>query len=212
MDTQDNASNKISAIDRALAAAKARKAANKAQGGEDSPKEAGPTPDKAAAKAAREAERAQKAELRAAEAQKRAEDRAARKAAKAAASGAERPTAHMKKVERARSKCLPLGSEAERVYGDVTANLSAGQITALAQHLLVHVRATQTLRALKATQAPVGSVVRITGGDPRYIGAVGTVVHSQKLRTAVQIAGVRRPVYIYTGESEPAESKAAAVG
>ena len=118
----------------------------------------------------------------------------------------------MKKVDRARAKCPALNSEAEVMFGDITANFGAQQIDALAQHLLVHVRATRTMRACSSDQLPMGASVRITGGEPKYVGMTGTVVHSQKLRAKVAVEGISKPVYIYTGEAEVLnEAVAAAV-
>jgi len=137
--------------------------------------------------------------------------RAAKKAEREAAKTEKKP-AHMKKVERARAKLNKLSSEAEQIFSEVVSNFGVGAIEDIAEHLMVHARAYKTQRALTQKQLPLGATVKIVGGDRRYLGMVGKVVHSQKLRTAVQIAGVRRPVYIYTGESEPAESKSSAVG
>lgn len=239
METQTQKTNTMSAIDRALAAAKARKAA-RAASGEDAaepvtvakskpakePKAKAEKPNdeaKAAAKAQRDAERAQRASAKAekatAESAAKAEKKAAREAAKAerraakeAEKGSKKP-AHMKKVERARSKCPALNSAAEEYFGDVTANLSAQQLDALAQHLLVHNRAMQTIRALQSPQLPLGATVRITGGEAKYIGMTGQVVHSQKLRAKVAVPGFKKPVYIYTGEAEEVtEGSATAIG
>ena len=221
--------NTMSAIDRALAAAKARKAAREANGEATpaetvsvtkakAPKEPKVKAEKptdeaaAAAKAQREADRAERAAAKAAKlatesaakAEKRAERervKAERKSAKEAEKASKKP-AHMKKVERARSKCPALNTEAEMMFGDITANLSAQQIDALAQHLLVHHRAMQTIRALQSPQLPMGAMVRITGGEAKYVGMVGEVVHSQRLRAKVKVEGVKKPVYIYTGEAD----------
>ena len=226
-----NPQHKLSAIDRALAAAKARKAAA-ASATPDGPEASStPPPTKRSARTdesreesrqKRDAERAERLNAKAArlasEAEAKASKAAAREAAKAqrrAAKEAEKASkrpAHMKKVERARSKCPPLSSAAELVYGEATANLTAQQIDALAQHLLVHVRASRTTLATTSEQLPMGATVRITGGEAKYIGAVGTVVHSQRLRAKVAVEGQPRPVYIYTGEAVVVEESAAAVG
>ena len=234
MQTDNGNTKQLTAIERALAAAKARKAARAAGGEPEAPvvvKEAKAKTDPAFATAAkdkankelteqqreaarqqRDAERVErlnaKAEKMKAEAEAKAAKAAEREAAKAArkaekeAEKADKKPAHMKKVERARSKCPALNGAAETLYGEITANLSAQQVDALAQHLLVHVRETRTIRATQTSQLPMGATVRITGGEPKYIGMVGTVVHSQKLRAKVEVPGIAKPVYIYTGEAE----------
>ena len=239
---------KMSAIDRALAAAKARKAAKEAAGiTEDTNSEAKPvkapkpakkekpvkTPKaakepkakandeaKEAAKAeraaAREARKAEKLSAKAAEEAAKAEakaqraaERAAKKAEKEAAKSDKKP-AHMKKVERARAKLGSLNTEAEKIFSEVVSNFGVYEIELIAEHLMVHARAYKTQRALTQKQLPLGSTVRITGGDRRFIGMTGKVVHSQKLRAKVEVPGVAKPVYIYTGEAvEVAEQQLA---
>lgn len=220
----------LTAIERALAAAKARKAAKAAAHGEDSgtltpaappPKVARPKTEvkpvkekpsdetRAAAKAQRDAERAQR---RAAKTEREAADRAAKdarkaareekKAAKAAAKSSGKTPAHMKKVDRARSKCPSMLEPTTRLFDEAATNLSIGQIAALAQHLLVQARALQTQRAMSSPALPLGARVRVTDGEARYIGLEGEVVHSQKLRAKIKVEGRDKLVYIYTGEAE----------
>ena len=141
--------------------------------------------------------------LAAAKAAKAAE-REAKKAEKAAAKAASAgKPAHMKKVDRARSKLPPLSTPAEVTFNEVSTNLSIQQIEALAQHLLVQARAMRTHRAVSSPVIPKGTMVTITGGEPKYVGATGKVVHSQKLRLKVAVEGVKNPVYLYAGEAEP---------
>lgn len=226
MEMQTNTETKtMTAIERALAAAKARKAA-KGDASEDAappparaPKAKGEKPtdeSRAAARAEREVQRAARAAAKAAEAEAKAAAKAQREAdraaKKAAASTQGKAPAHMKKVERARAKCPPLGTEAERIFGEITANFSAGQIDAIAQHLLVHNRAAATVRACSVPPLTLGATVRITGGEAKFVGAIGTVVHSQKLRAKVSVPGVTKPVYIYNGQAEELPAAAAAVG
>ena len=222
---------KMSAIDRALAAAKARKAAKEAAGIVDeapapkakaaaktkaektpkAPKVKAADPDKeakaaerAAAREARKAERgAAKAAEEAAKEEARAAKRAAReaKAAEKLEAKADKKPAHMKKVERARAKLNKLSSEAELIFSEVVGNFGVTAIEDIAEHLMVHARAYKTQRALTQKQLPLGAMVKIVGGDRRYLGMTGTVVHSQKLRAKVEVEGVAKPVYLYTGEA-----------
>jgi hypothetical protein len=222
------AANNMSAIDRALAAAKARKAARDASGDATPPqplekvqkkerpaaakahKEAASDELREIEKARRDAERvvrlntkAEKARAAALEQETRKAARdaakAERRAVKESASTEKKPT-HMKKVDRARSKCPLLNSEVEKIFGEITANFSAQQIDALAQHLLVHNRATATLQAAESKPLPMGAIVTITGGETKFIGLQGKVIHTNKLRAKVDV-GFRKPVYIYTGQA-----------
>jgi flagellar biosynthesis GTPase FlhF len=234
--TTNSSDTKLSAIDRALAAAKARKAAAGTSAEASTPKVPASKPKaakepkaakvaadkptdeaRAANKAKLAAERAaRKAEKTAAEAAAKAERKALReakrseKAAAKAAAAAEKKPSHMKKVEKARAKCPALSEAATLTFNEVTANFSAEQIDAIAQHLLVHNRAMATLRATSLDPIPLGATVRITGGDRKFIGLTGKVVASQKLRAKVKVPGTEKLVYIYNGEAEVVATRAAA--
>lgn len=220
---------KLSAIEKALAAAKARKAAKEAAGlteetpapkakKEPKPKAEKPTkapkaakepkaktvdPAKEAAKAERLAAKAAKmAELEAQRAERKAA-REAKKAEREAARAAAKSTpgsAHMKKVEKARAKLLPLSSEAELLYTEIIGNFGGPMVAAIAEHLKLHVRMSATKRATEGAALPVGTTVRIIGGEAKYLNKVGTVVKSQKLRSFVKVDGVRKDVYVFTAD------------
>lgn len=222
--TVSNSENQMTAIERALAAAKARKAAKGE--GSDGQKGAQTHPaapaarksagnkeltdvQRAAAAAQRETERAARAAAKAAAVEAAAAAKAAAAAereAKKAAAAAEKSNktpAHMKKVERARSKCPPMADATSRIYDDAASSLSALQMEALAAHLVVQARAMRTAAAAATSPIALGTTVSITGGDPKFIGAVGKVVSSNKLRLKVAVDGVKSPVYIYVGEAAP---------
>lgn len=215
---------KLSAIDRALAAAKARKAAKEAAGvtpdlTEVVAKIKAPKPAKVAkvktpkeidpslaeARSARQAERAAaKAEKLAqleAERTARKAAREARKAEKAASKAVVVP-AHLKKVERAKAKLPQLNEEMQKEFNGIISNFGLYQLEALAMHLQLHTRTEKTVRATKGGPLPIGATVTIYGGDPRYIGKTGKVLTSQKLRATVAVEGAKKPVYIYTSEAK----------
>lgn len=216
---------KLSAIEKALAAAKARKAAKEAAGiTEETPapkskKELKPKTEKPtrSPKAAKEpkaktvdpAKEAVKAERLATEAAKitelkaqRSERKLAREAAKAnrAAASSAPGSAHMKKVEKVRTKLLPLSSEAELLYTEIIGNFGGPMVAAIAEHLKLHVRLSATQRATEGKALSVGTTVRIIGGEAKYLNRVGTVVKSQKLRSFVKVDGVRKDVYVFTAD------------
>lgn len=214
---------KMSAIDRALAAAKARKAAKEAAGlVEDAPApKAKKEPKPKAAKepkvkvakeldpakaAAREAKAAERATAKAEKLAQLEADRTARRAireAKAAERSAKAVVpAHMKKVERAKAKLPQLNEEMQKEFSAIVSNFGIHQLEALAMHLQLHTRTEKTVRAAKGGPLPVGATVTIFGGDPRYIGKTGKVVTSQKLRATVAVDGAKKPVYIYTSEAK----------
>ena len=207
METQtDNLNTKLSAIDKALAAAQARKAAKEGMSTEATPvqktkvKANISNEDKATAKAAAAAARAaRQAQLKA--------DREARKAAKAVDRGAGKP-AHMKKVERAASKLPTLNDQMQLTFNEVTTNFSAEQITALALHLQHFNRVKATERALSQKVEP-GTNVRIIGGDPKFIGMTGTVSLARRIRCFVEVPGFKKPVYLFTSDVEVMASVAA---
>lgn len=224
---------KLTAIERALAAAKARKAIKEAAGlleeniaprvhltssrtvkpakeprAPKEKKEKQTDPALAAAKAARadarEVRRGVKAmkeaEDRAAK-DSRAANRTAKRASKKEAAMTDKKPAHMKKVDRVRSKLNQLTSDAEQLFSEIVSSFGVTAIEDIAEHLMVHARAYKTVHALTQTQLRLGATVKITGGEKRYLGMTGQVVHSQKLRAKVHVEGVSKPVYIYTGEA-----------
>lgn len=216
---------KLSAIDRALAAAKARKAAKEAAGLEPevtaAPKaKKVPTPKAPKIKVekvvdpsvveARAAKAAARAEAKASKLAQFEADRAARKAAREAKAAVRAATktvvvpAHLKKVERAKAKLPQLNEEMQKEFNGIVSNFGLPQLEALAMHLQLHTRTEKTLRATKGGPLPLGATVTIIGGDPRYIDKRGTVVTSQKLRATVAVEGAKKPVYIYTSEAKVA--------
>lgn len=188
---------KMSAIEEALAKARARKAAKEAAGIlPEKPPPVAERPKKAAVEAKPKAERPADP------------DREAAKAEKAATKAAAAPrSAHMKKVENARSKLMALNSEAELTYNEITANYSGVMVNAIADHLKLYVRMSSTQRAQAGTAFPIGTKVTIMGGDPKHIGKVGIVTKSQKLRTFVDV-GERKEVYIFTTDAKAVEETA----
>lgn len=201
MDTvtnDSNLNNKLSAIDKALAAARARKAAKKpdAESTEASPKTPRGKVDpstKAADKAAKDADRAARQEKLKAE-------REERRAAKEADRANGKP-AHMKKIATAASKLPALNDAAQILFTDITSNLSREQVAAISLHLqhFNRVRATETALNQKLQ---VGQQVRILGGDPRFVGKTGTIAKAQRIRCYVDVPGARRSVYLFTSEVE----------
>lgn len=201
----------ISAIDRALAAAKARKFAKEGTANTaPMPRKAEKTMPKVDT-TEKAAEKKRKDEEKAARKAERDAAREVRKAVKAAEKGNKKP-AHMKKVERAFSKLPSLNEETQLIFNESTCNLSAQQLDALAQHIIHHNRAMATVSAMKGDMLRIGSTVRITGGDPKFVGMEGTVVKSRQLRAKIQVPGFDKLVYIFTGQAEMINSVTAATG
>jgi transcription antitermination factor NusG len=210
--TQDtNVNTKLSAIDKALAAAKARKEAK--DGATEIPKAKGSKPKaeriklddatKAAAKAAKDEARSARRELMK---QQREERRAAKALERA---NAKMP--HMKKIERAAASLPSMSDSMTLTFNEVTTNFSAEQITALALHLQHFNRVKATERALKQELA-VGQKVRIISGVQKYVGMTGTVEKAQRIRCFVSVPGSRKPVYLFTSDVELIEETAKATG
>ncbi len=204
-------SDNISAIDKAILAAQARKAAKsgdtnatpdvsatpKAPRTPKAPKEPSEPKrprltdeEKAARQAAKDAERATK----------KAEREAAR-AAKRAARVTDRKAPHMSKVEKAAAKLPVLSEQAQLAVNDITTNFSASVILAIAAHLSHFNRVRATERALGQTVA-TGDTVRIVSGDSRFIGQTGEVFKAQRIRCYVSLKGVKKPLYLFTSDVE----------
>lgn len=206
METQTNDLNtKLSAIDKALAQAKARKAAKEGApveaSSDKSTKTKGPkvkveAADKTAAKLAKDA-------VRTARKQQLAIEREARRAAKATERG-QAQTPHMKKIEKAAAALPVMSVIAQAFFGDITTNLSAEQVTSLALHLQHFNRVKATERAL-AQKIEAGQTVRLISGPTKYVGMTGTVAKAQRIRCFVEIPGFKKPVYLFTSDVELVE-------
>ena len=210
---------KLSAIDKALAAAKARKAAKDASASSEPAvamakpvkaelakgKKSPSTDDEAKAerKATREANKANKLSKLEAERADRRGARAAAKAEKLAALQAlndNKKPAHMKKVEKAGAKLPKLNDQAAVIFSDIISNFDAATIASISLHLQHHNRVAATERA-RNVRIEQGDLVRIIGGDPRFIGLTGIVDRSQRIRCYVEIEG-RKPIYLFTSDVE----------
>lgn len=209
-------SDNISAIDKAIQAAQARKAA-KAGATESSDASASEPKAPKAPKAPKEPKRprltdeekaSRTAQRDAERATKKAEREAAR-AAKKAAKDADKRTPHMSKVEKAAAKLPTLNEQAQVALNDITANFSASMVSAIAAHLNHFNRVKATERALGQTIS-TGDTVRIVSGDSRFVGQTGTVSKAQRIRCYVEVAGAKKPVYLFTSDVELVTSAATA--
>lgn len=199
----------VSAIDKAIAAAQARKAA-KSTSGENTTKSdtetTAATPkepkrpkiteeEKAARTAAREKERAERKSQRdAARAQKQAERLA------------NRQPAHMKKVQKAAEKLGSLGQSAQLLFNEATTNLTGAELAVLALHIQHFNRVSATTRAL-GQKIEKDMQVTIVGGDPRFIGKTGTVTKAQRIRCYVKVDGQEKAIYLFTSDVTPATAE-----
>lgn len=217
MDTTDNVVSSVSAIDKAIAAAKARKAAKAGTSSSLTPAAEKPakTKDKSAkveVATKKPSGRARISDEERARRVKQLEDeRVARKAAKlqakldkqAAAEANKRP-AHMTKVEKAAASLPGLGDLELSAFNEITTNFTASQITALAAHLEHFNRVEATKRAAD-TKLEAGMTVKIVSGLPKYVGRTATVVKAQRIRCYVQVEGVDKDLYCFTSDVVPVE-------
>jgi hypothetical protein len=109
---------------------------------------------------------------------------------------------HMAKIDKAAAKLPPLVGMAETTFTEIIANFSAAQVAAIALHLQHYNRLKSTELAVKS-KVETGMSVKIRGGNPRFIGCVGTVVEARRIRCFVDVPGVRKPVYCFTSDVEP---------
>jgi hypothetical protein len=197
----------VSEIDKAIAAAMARKAAKAkaASAGEPLAETNGEEEKKSMKKERKKLspeERAKRDEQRRAEREAKKAARAAAREAKMRERMASRKPAHMRKVEAAGAKLAPLSPEAQRFFDEATTNLSNASLALLALHIQHFNRVQSTLRA-SSVRLDVGQAVTITGGDPRYVGRTGKVVKAQRIRCYVALEGQSKPVYLFTSDVTP---------
>lgn len=190
---------KLSDIDKALAAAKARKAAK----GNGTTTTTATTTTEASAEPKRpklsDEEKAARLAQRNAEREERKAKRDAERAQKNAEKLANRQPAHMKKVQKAAEKLGALGQAAELLFNEATTNLTAAELATLATHIQHFNRVKATERAL-TQKIEAGATVTIVGGDPRYIGKTGTVAKAQRIRCYVTLEGQTKPIYLFTSD------------
>lgn len=207
------------AIDAAIAAAKARKAAKNNPTEESTATDAvesttpgekparkarivGPKPEKEPKKPRQtDEEKAAKKATRDAERESKKETRQQLRAEKLAVKAADKKPAHMEKVLKAASRLPSLTETASRFLNEVTVNLSAADLTALALHIQHFNRVKATHRAL-SQRVGVGDSVRIVSGDTRYVGQAGVVSKAQRIRCYVEVPGAKKPVYLFTSDVE----------
>lgn len=200
-------------IDRALAAARARKATKAAAGTTEEKAPRAPKAPKAATEPKRprltEEQKAQRQAAAEAARTARSAARAEARAAKLAERNASRQPAHMRKVQKAAERLGALGSAAQLLFNEATANLTGAELATFAAHIQHHNRVQATQRAL-GQKIEAGMQVGIVGGDPRFIGKSGTVTKAQRIRCYVQVEGVAKPIYLFTSDVQASEAPAVA--
>ena len=195
----------VSQIDKAIAAAQARKAAkNGGAPGEPKAAKEPRLPSEPKRPRLTEEEKAAKLAQRETERNERKANREAARTAKLAERSASRQPAHMRKVQKAAEKLSTLGQSALLLFNEATTNLSAAELSTLALHIQHFNRVSATQRAL-SQKIEAGNTVNIVGGDPRFIGKTGTVTKAQRIRCYVKVEGFAKDVYLFTSDVTPAE-------
>ena len=206
--------DKMNAVDKAIKAAQARKAAKDANAktnGEDpsAAPEAARAPKEKKPKLTDEEKAAKKKADDEAKAARKEERRKAREESKAKRE-ADRKTPHMSKVARAAEKLPTLGNDAQLAFNNITTSLSRNDITALATHLQHFNRVQATERAL-GRKLEVGQRVRIISGESRFTGSEATVSVVQRIRCYVSVPGVKKDVYLFISDVEPVAEESSEV-
>jgi hypothetical protein len=211
MSTKKLTDTDVSNIDQALAKARARKQTRDGKPAEATTKAAKPAKEPSAPKKPRltDEEKAARAEQKNAERVAKKAERDAARAAKRAEKSAGKSPAHMRKVMKAAERLGSLGQAAELLLNEATANLTAAELSTLAQHIQHFNRVRATERAL-GQKVEAGQTVKIVGGDSRHIGRTGTVTKAQRIRCYVSV-GEGKPLYLFTSDVQveaQAEAKA----
>lgn len=200
----------VSDIDKALAAAKARKAAKDGTPAGEKPNKPAKEPS-APAEPKRprltDEEKAAKIEARNQERATRKSARETARAEKIAERTAARQPAHMRKVQKAAEKLPSLSDASQLLFSEITASHTAAELSALASHILHFNRVSATSRAL-SQKLEVGQTVTIIGGDSRFVGKTGTVSKVQRIRCYVSFDGVKKDAYFYTSDVSGVEAVA----
>jgi flagellar biosynthesis GTPase FlhF len=135
----------------------------------------------------------QKAEKKA----QREEARLARKAKQAA----NKLPPHMKKIQKIFDALPELSERTKEQFELLESSFSLSEIEALIPHLECHVRMERTTLALSRT-VEEGQTVRIISGPTKFIGKVGTIVKSQRIRCYVKVPGHSKDVYLFISDTQ----------
>lgn len=189
--------NSVTAIDKAINEAKARKAAKVRPVVDDV--------EKAAKKAEREKERAEAKAKRDAERENKKAEKASKKAMGGEQSAKKRAEKipHLAKIKRAEELLPTLSEDLAVQFNEFVSLNKIPDVLAFAAHLTHFVRLQQTLKA--STDDIViteNSKVRIIAGDPKYIGQEGIVASMKRIRCYVELADGKQ-VYCFTSDVEP---------
>jgi hypothetical protein len=193
MEINENQFEGMDAIDAAIAKARARAAARSQQ------EEADIVEASAGTKTTKEAREELRAAKKAERDREREEKRRQREETRTSAGP---KMVHMKKVEKAAGRLPTLLDGAQALFDNITASLGADQRAALALHIQHFNRVQSTIQASASQPLKVGQVVRITGGDPKFIGMRGAVEKVQRIRCYVTVPGFNRPAYCFVSDVE----------
>jgi hypothetical protein len=112
---------------------------------------------------------------------------------------------HIGKILAAGANLPELGEDATEVLS-MFQSLSISDRAALAAHVNHTIREAQTLMSL-TTSLHKGQIVQVTGGDPRYIGMIGTLTDVRRIRSFVQVAGMDKQLYVFSADVTPVAEK-----
>lgn len=106
------------------------------------------------------------------------------------------------KVDRAGKALSTMDEKTQQHFSTMIEQLERPQLQILVQHLRHHVRKASTLSALDK-RLEEGTLVKIVHGDPRFIGMSGLVKRARRIRCYIQVAGINKPIYLFTSDVEP---------
>lgn len=103
------------------------------------------------------------------------------------------------KVDIAAGRLPVLSESATQMFNELKASFTSTELLALSAHIVHFNRANATQRAA-TIKVPVGATVKVIAGDPRFVGLVGTVVRSQRIRVYVKVEGQAKELYLYSSD------------
>lgn len=128
------------------------------------------------------------------------DDKAVKKAERARLKAerlAARPAKHTAKLITAKNKLPLLSDGLTEDLNDLTGRLTTDELESLSSHLAFIARQRRTVAAVDVT-VTVGQVVRIIGGEHRYLNKVGEVVKANRIRCYVEVEG--KKLYLFTSD------------
>lgn len=114
----------------------------------------------------------------------------------------ERKAAHTAKIDKAQAMLQPLDEKSRTLFEEAAAHLSAGKLNILASHIVLESRRKST-GLVPQHDFAVGDRVKILNAQhPKFVGKIGVIDESRKIRAFVEFEGTTERAYVLKADLE----------